>query len=36
VTGTPTTFFEDGERVAGALTRDIIEKRMSAIAAAKK
>ncbi len=36
VTGTPTTFFEDGERVAGALTRDIIEKRMVAIAAAKK
>ena len=36
VTGTPTTFFEDGERVAGALTRDIIETRFTAIAAAKK
>lgn len=36
VTGTPTTFFEDGERVAGALSRDAIEKKMIAIAAAKK
>lgn len=36
VTGTPTTFFEDGERVAGALTRDVIEKKFVAIAAAKK
>lgn len=36
VTGTPTTFFEDGERVAGALTRDVIENKFAAIAAAKK
>ncbi|MBL8517445.1 MAG: DsbC family protein [Betaproteobacteria bacterium] len=36
VTGTPTTFFEDGERVAGALTRDIIENKFAAIAGAKK
>ena len=35
VTGTPTTFFEDGERVAGALNRDTIEKKMIAIAAKK-
>lgn len=36
VTGTPTTFFEDGERIAGALTRDMIDKKMTAIAAARK
>jgi thiol:disulfide interchange protein DsbC len=36
VTGTPTTFFEDGERVAGALTRDIIENKFTTIAATKK
>lgn len=36
VTGTPTTFFEDGERVAGALTRDIIENKFNTIAAARK
>jgi thiol:disulfide interchange protein DsbC len=36
VTGTPTTFFEDGERVAGALTRDVIENKFAAIASAKK
>lgn len=36
VTGTPTTFFEDGERVAGALTRDVIENKFSTLASAKK
>lgn len=36
VTGTPTTFFEDGERVAGALTRDVIENKFVAIAAGNK
>jgi thiol:disulfide interchange protein DsbC len=36
VTATPTTFFEDGERIAGALNREAIEKKMVAIAGAKK
>jgi thiol:disulfide interchange protein DsbC len=36
VTGTPTTFFEDGERIAGALDRATIEQRFTAIAASKK
>lgn len=36
VTGTPTTFFEDGERIAGALDRATIEKRFAGIAGGKK
>ena len=30
VTGTPTTFFEDGERISGALTKDRIEAKLVA------
>lgn len=36
VTGTPTTFFEDGERIAGALDRGTIEQRFTTIASGKK
>lgn len=36
VNGTPTTIFEDGERLAGALPRDAIEKKMTAATIAKK
>lgn len=36
ITGTPTTIFEDGERVSGALPKDMIEKRLTAAASAKK
>lgn len=34
VTGTPTTFFEDGERISGALPKEMIEKKLAAVAAA--
>ena len=30
ITGTPTTFFEDGERVSGALPKDKIEEKLVA------
>ena len=36
ITGTPTTFFEDGERISGALPKDMIEKRLATATAAKK
>jgi thiol:disulfide interchange protein DsbC len=38
VTGTPTTFFEDGERLAGAVPKEALEGKMSAatVAIAKK
>lgn len=35
ITGTPTTFFEDGERLSGALPKDRIEAKLVAVAAAK-
>ena len=34
VTGTPTTFFEDGERISGALPKDRIEAKLVAVKAA--
>ncbi|MCY7387182.1 MAG: DsbC family protein [Burkholderiales bacterium] len=34
VTGTPTTFFEDGERISGALPKDRIEAKLAAVKAA--
>ena len=34
VTGTPTTFFEDGERISGALPKDRIEAKLAAAKAA--
>ena len=34
VTGTPTTFFEDGERISGALPKDTIEAKLVAAKAA--
>lgn len=36
VTGTPTSFFEDGERMSGALPSATIEKKLVSAAAAKK
>jgi thiol:disulfide interchange protein DsbC len=36
IKGTPTTFFEDGERIAGAVPKDALESKMVAVAAAKK
>jgi thiol:disulfide interchange protein DsbC len=36
VTGTPTTIFEDGERLAGALPRDAIEKKIASATVARK
>ena len=33
VTGTPTTFFEDGERISGALTKERIESKLVAVKA---
>ena len=33
VTGTPTTFFEDGERISGALPKDRIEAKLAAVKA---
>ena len=34
ITGTPTTFFEDGERISGALPKDRIEAKLAAAKAA--
>lgn len=36
INGTPTTIFEDGERLAGALPRDTIEKKIASAAIARK
>jgi thiol:disulfide interchange protein DsbC len=33
ITGTPTTFFEDGERISGALPKDRIEAKLAAVKA---
>jgi thiol:disulfide interchange protein DsbC len=34
VTGTPTTFFEDGERISGVMDKDRMEARLTAAKAA--
>ena len=36
VNGTPTTFFEDGERISGAIPKEAIEAKMAAASTAKK
>jgi thiol:disulfide interchange protein DsbC len=36
INGTPTTFFEDGERISGAISRDMLEKKIATSGPAKK
>jgi thiol:disulfide interchange protein DsbC len=36
INGTPTTFFEDGERISGAISRDMLEKKIAQSSPAKK